>query len=81
MATTTVPQQFSETCAFALDAYASQICDAAGVPFMGIQHGYKDFESVVLFNEPNGSTLAVPLASLSTETIRTRLAAHAKENQ
>ena len=60
----------------------AEICKAAGVPFAGIQQPDPelDFAGLVLFNEPHGSTLAVPLPTLSVEAIHARLSEHAADN-
>lgn len=71
---------YSEIRAIALEAYAQQICDAAGVAFCGIQPGFDNAVGLVLFNEPKGSTLAVPLSTVSVDAIRARLSEHAASN-
>src|SRR5438132_9319795 len=56
----------------------SEICAAAGVVFRGIQSPDPElkFLGLVLFDEPRGSTLAVPLPSVSVAEIKNRLASY-----
>jgi hypothetical protein len=84
MVITTLPQHsplFSEIRAIALEAYAQNVCEAAGVPFRGIQPGYNGIDSLVLFDEPGGSTLGVSIVVFSAQTIRERIKAHARQSE
>jgi hypothetical protein len=60
----------------------ADVCKTAGVEFAGIQQpdAELDFDGLLLFNEPNGSTLAVALPTASVSAIRARLAEYQASN-
>lgn len=57
-----------------VDTYA-ETCRRAGAQFIGIQEGVAEagLESLVMFNNPEGSTLAVPVSKFNHETVAERL--------
>ncbi len=48
-----------------IDKYYDYITNIAGCKYIGIQPGFGDMEDMVLFNEPNNSTLAIPRSYFS----------------
>lgn len=55
------------------------IVSSAGGKYIGIQEGYKNIPPTVMFNEPTGSTLMVPINEISPETIKAKLSEYVKK--
>lgn len=53
--------------------YYKYICSLANCKYIGIQEGIDEIEDMVLFNEPSGTTLALPISQFSYEAVLKKL--------